>query len=90
MTSRSVKSCPEAIDCSVDIKTDEDLLFGQSVAVDIETGREMWNGMIQNLKTDEDLIFSAGFRAMQLRSQEWEFPANQEWHFPTNEELVDS
>jgi hypothetical protein len=89
MTSRSVKSCPEAIDCSVDIKTDEDLLCGQR-AVDIETGREMWCELIQNLKTDEDLIFGAGFQAMQLDSQEWQLPANQERHFPTKEELVDS
>ena len=70
----------------MNIKTDEDLLFGESAAVGVETGNELWCGMIQNVKTDEDLIYGAGFQAMRLDSQS---PPNQEWQFPTNEALID-
>lgn len=71
---------------SMNIKTDEDLLFGESGAVGAETGKEMWCELIQNVKTDDDLIYGAGFQAMRLDSQEWQFPTNHEWHFPPNQE----
>jgi hypothetical protein len=97
MTSRSVKSCPERsmgsmnsetamTSESMNMKTDEDLLFGGSGAVGVETAKEMWCELIQNVKTDDDLIHGAGFQAMRLDSQEWQWPANQEWHIPPEQE----
>jgi hypothetical protein len=71
---------------SMNMKTDEDLLFGGSGAVGVETAKEMWCELIQNVKTDDDLIHGAGFQAMRLDSQEWQWPANQEWHIPPEQE----
>jgi hypothetical protein len=97
MTTRSVKSCPERSMASMNsetamtsepmnVKTDEDLLFGKSGAVGIETGKAIWCELIQKVNTDDDLIFGAGFQAMRLDSQSL---PNQEWQFPTNGALIE-
>lgn len=70
----------------MNVKTDEDMFFGESAAVGVETGKELWCELIQKVKTDDDLIYGAGFQAMRLDSQS---PPNQEWQFPTNEALIE-
>jgi hypothetical protein len=68
------------------MKTDEDVLFGGSGAVGVETAKEMMCELIQNANTDDDLIYNARFQDMRLGSRS---PPNQEWQFPTNEELIE-